>query len=269
MLTTIAFVACFAAATARNCPGTSIAAVSGKCCQAATNVAPQFDGAEWTCTEGGPVIDINAAATTAAAAAATPAATAAAATATAAAAAAATATAATSSAAATTAAATAAAATAATATTTATTAAAAATATTTTAAAAATAAATAGTTNHYEHHVGGMGSPCNPAKNNIGMHYRRTLRGRELYTRVINSNCRSGLVCLRSDLPSAINFGVPASLPGIEYGYQKMGYRRKLYNKFAGCDCGEGGGYRKLYNKFGDCDCGAAKFTFTCQQPSY
>ena len=61
----IAFIACFAAVTARNCPGTSIAAIGGKCClnQTSTNIAPQFDGAEWTCTVGGPVIDINAATT--------------------------------------------------------------------------------------------------------------------------------------------------------------------------------------------------------------
>ena len=44
----------------------------------------------------------------------------------------------------------------------------------------------------YKSNVGGMGSPCNPA-NNIGMGYRRILRGRELYnkrTRVTNTNCR-------------------------------------------------------------------------------
>ena len=35
-------------------------------------------------------------------------------------------------------------------------------------------------------------------------------------------------------------FGMPASLTGMEG--EGMGYRRKLYNKFAGCDCGEGEG---------------------------
>ena len=83
---------------------------------------------------------------------------------------------------------------------------------------------------------------------------------------------------------SLTGFGMPASLTGMEgegMGYKTMGYRRKLYNKFAGCDCGESEGegegegmgyktmgYRKLYNKFADCDCSGAEGAEPTSLPS-
>jgi hypothetical protein len=83
---------------------------------------------------------------------------------------------------------------------------------------------------------------------------------------------------------SLTGFGMPASLTDMEgegMGYKTMGYRRKLYNKFAGCDCGEGEGegegegmgyktmgYRKLYNKFADCNCGDTEGAEPTQLPS-
>jgi hypothetical protein len=114
----------------------------------------------------------------------------------------------------------------------------------------------------------------------------KTMGYRKLYNKFAGCNCGDTEGAEPTQLPSAINFGMPASLTDMEgegMGYKTMGYRRKLYNKFAGCDCGEsegegegeGGamgyktmGYRKLYNKFADCNCGDTEGAEPTQLPS-
>ena len=74
----------------------------------------------------------------------------------------------------------------------------------------------------------------------------KTMGYRKLYNKFADCNCGDTEGAEPTQLPSAINFGMPASLTGMEgegkgegMGYKTMGYRRKLYNKFAGCDLRE------------------------------